>query len=653
MNEFNGPAATTPSSCQPTLLYPPDGILLPPNTNVIEVHFLDGANGGTANNLFEISFTNSVTDVHVFTTCSNSTDPAAGMAVTNVAPATATSPGCIFQLSQAEWDYIARTNADRGPVTVSVRAVGCNGTNVYSAPTTRQISFARDDLVGALYYWSSITYSTASGNFSGGIFRYDFGVRGQSATKILTPDVQGNGNCIGCHTISRDGRKMVFDYDDNDGDDEYGDVDTGVFDIVRGSPQPSPLPSNHTGSSSTFEPGFHTWNRETTAFILSDGNNTNAGKFGLIGVNSVPLTMTQLDSARGTTPDWSPDDKTVLYAVPPANSGTYFLQSNSDLWFTQASIKEAPWNSTNNQLGTPNVLLQSTGTKNFYYPTYSPEGSIIAFDFAPSGPNFHNPLARVQLIAAGQASPTPDDLAKLNDSGFLTNSWPRFCPFVQTYQGAPLVWVTFSSTRTYGLRINNTGDANCYPDGMPSITCPGGATPTPSPCPYNRRATQSNTPACTHPQIWMAAMQLDANKVKNGIDVSYPAFWLPFQDLSHNNHLAQWAQQSFTGPCNSANDCSAGQCCESGGCTTCPSPVPSPPSCAVNANCAPGMCCPTGACVACSSTDAGTPMMSGCNTCLDCNGQACINGACGACTDSSQCCAPLICIQGMCVNGVS
>jgi hypothetical protein len=657
MNEFNGPASTTPSSCQPTLLYPPDGILLPPNTNVIEVHFLDGASGGTANNLFEISFTNSVTNVNVYTTCSNASDPSHGMAVTNVAPATALNPGCIFQLSQAEWDYLARTNADRGPVTVSVRAVGCSGSNVYSTPNTRQISFAKDDLIGTLYYWSSISFGAAGKNYSGGIFSYDFGVRGQTATPVLTPTVHGNGYCVGCHTISRDGRKMIFDYDDNDADDEYGDVDTALFDIVTAQTSPSPLPDPH--GAGAFDPGFHTWNRETTQFLLSDGQNNHTGKFQLFSDTGGTIAMSQADTARGTTPDWAPDDSAVLYAAPPANSTTYFLNGQDDEWFLDASIKSAPWDPVNKRLGTPTVLLQATGTQNFYYPTFSPEGSLIAYNYAPSGPNFHNPLARVQLIAANvpQPSPPPLDLAMLNATGNLTNSWPRFAPFVQTYQGAPLLWVTFSSTRSYGLRVSNDGNANCYPKESPSITCPGGATPTPSPCPYSRTIDTTPAPPCTHPQIWMAAIKLDATAVKNGIDVSWPAFWLPFQDLTHNNHLGQWAQQSFTGPCNGPGDCSAGQCCDNGGCTTCPSPQPSPPTCAVNGNCAPGLCCPTGACISCpqdggTAPDAG-PMMSGCNTCLDCGGQACINGACGACTDSTQCCAPYICAEGQCIPPVS
>ncbi len=46
-----------------------------------------------------------------------------------------------------------------------------------------------------------------------------------------------------------------------------------------------------------------------------------------------------------------------------------------------------------------------------------------------------------------------------------------------------------------------------------------------------------------------------------------------------------------------------------------------------------------------SCADAGQPT---CGSCTDCANQACIGGQCGACTDSSQCCAPLECFSGVC-----
>jgi hypothetical protein len=40
--------------------------------------------------------------------------------------------------------------------------------------------------------------------------------------------------------------------------------------------------------------------------------------------------------------------------------------------------------------------------------------------------------------------------------------------------------------------------------------------------------------------------------------------------------------------------------------------------------------------------------ISGCASCRDCGNQACINGRCGACTNSAQCCPPLTCNAGTC-----
>ncbi|HEY5921329.1 MAG TPA: hypothetical protein VIV11_06650 [Kofleriaceae bacterium] len=44
------------------------------------------------------------------------------------------------------------------------------------------------------------------------------------------------------------------------------------------------------------------------------------------------------------------------------------------------------------------------------------------------------------------------------------------------------------------------------------------------------------------------------------------------------------------------------------------------------------------------------PQPSGaCESCRDCNNQACVNNQCGSCTSDSQCCPPLVCNSGTCV----
>jgi hypothetical protein len=155
----------------------------------------------------------------------------------------------------------------------------------------------------------------------------------------------------------------------------------------------------------------------------------------------------------------------------------------------------------------------------------------------------------------------------------------------------------------------------------------------------------------------MAAIDLDPAAVGAGRDVSHPAFWLPFQDTTTNNHLAQWAERSFTGPCTGPGACAAGECCMMGGCTTCPvAPPPTPPSCSMNANCAPSECCVAGECGACPQpVDAGVggpdapPPPTACLNCSQCNGAACVDGFCGSCTDTAQCCVGRVCRNGLCI----
>ena len=648
---FNGAPPTATTACNPTLVYPPDGVLVPPNTNVIEVHFTDGT---PANSLFEISFENAVTDVKVYTTCTGAT-PAVGTQI---------GGGCVFELDQAEWDYIAKTNRDGDPVTVTVKGLGCDGSGAEGVSNTRTMSFARDDMRGTLYYWAS---AGATLN-SGGIYRYDFGVRGQTATPVLTPtsSVNPDGECIGCHDVSRDGRKMIFDHDDPNSDDEYSDVTTNIFDIASGMPN-GPIVKNQL--TSAFPAGFHTWNRTTSYFLLSDGfdkyPNGNPGPNGamrLVSAAAATIGSVTTGTMRGTTPDWAPDDSRVVFAVAPntfvntatagywmnmcpqLNPGGYSSCIN-DLVFAGASLYVSSWNATTKTLSAPTALLASSGTDNFYYPSFSPDGSLIVYNHADSGSNFHNPKAKIELVSASAATPARNAVPKLNDTGDITNSWARWAPFVQTYKGKQLLWVTTSSTRNYGLRIDNTGKSNCYPQESPKLLTP---------------TISNNNAACTSTRLWMAAIVLDPAAVQAGADVSFPAFYLPFQDITTNNHLAQWAQKTYQGVCATNADCSTqpGKCCDNGGCTSCPTPPTS--DCTTTSNCATGSCCNSGICGACAAGDGGSsdggssgPAGGGCSTCLDCNNQACVNGACGACTSSSQCCAPLVCQGGTCVNAVN
>jgi hypothetical protein len=51
-----------------------------------------------------------------------------------------------------------------------------------------------------------------------------------------------------------------------------------------------------------------------------------------------------------------------------------------------------------------------------------------------------------------------------------------------------------------------------------------------------------------------------------------------------------------------------------------------------------------------SGSDGGGGAGNQCGSCRDCGNQACVGGTCGKCTSRSECCAPLECLNGTCLN---
>jgi len=140
--------------------------------------------------------------------------------------------------------------------------------------------------------------------------------------------------------------------------------------------------------------------------------------------------------------------------------------------------------------------------------------------------------------------------------------------------------VTFSSNRDYGLHLKNSGFDNYYPPEGPVYDQP-------------QPASKQNIlfDAYAQPQIWMAAVVVDPSRSIDSTDRSYPAFWLPFQEVSAHNHSAQWVAQVQGGPGGDAGTGSSSggdssQACGQAG-ASCGS---GDPLCCTDVVCCAGMC---------------------------------------------------------------
>ncbi len=521
---------STPScgaAAAPTLIYPPDGVLLPPNMNVIEVQFMPGQ-GVSA---YEIDFENAITDVRLVTPCNAITDTRG-----------AATGGCGFSLDPTQWKWVANTNRAGDPVKVSVRAT-TNG-SCASESAQRNLTFAEQDLNGGLYYWQSLVVGGVAGK-TGGIYRYDFGNPGATSVPFLTP---ATGSCVGCHFLSRDGTRMTYGTDDADSDDEYGDLSGHLLDVGAKTVIAT---SGGTGTSRPLPPGFQTFNHDATSVMASTGQAANTffqvwnAQTGGTPTGQMPTGM------RGTQPDWSADDSKVIFVVPSkfanAFSPTPYARADDD-HFKGGSLFVNTYDSSSKAFGTPTALVTASGNQNNYYPSYSPDSppTFIVFNRVDdpavtsdlAGDAFNNPYAKIWVLSTASGA-APIEAKNANGDPKMTNSWPRWSPFVQSYKGSRLLWVTFSSTRDYGLHVRNSvkvdngsgtlvDQVNCYPPDSPQ-------NPTGS-------HTQPLPANCNQPQIWMAAINLSTAELAGAGDPSFPAFWLPFQDVNSHNHIAQWTQ---------------------------------------------------------------------------------------------------------------
>ncbi|MFE8600420.1 hypothetical protein [Archangium violaceum] len=601
---FNGAAD---ASRKPQIVYPNHGVMVPPNLGQLEIHFLSGP---SSNTLFELQFTNTITDVRVYLRCylpSGFTPPSGAVP--------SGQRGCIYTPAENVWKFLAESNRGGLQVRLIVRATDDTGSGTVGISDPISIQFARAEIKGALYYW------TTSGGT--GVMRYDFaGTGAATATAALrASNINTSVSCVGCHALSRNGKKLVAEVNgQNDG--RLALIDLSSFDAATDKV--------NLAQSGAKLSNFESWNPDGTKFV---------GVYADSGTNRYTLKLFNGDTAAyegeiagtGTStnpanhPDWSADGKTIAY-MSMGQAGTNQRSFKGSI--KMVTEKTGGWNE-------PVTVVPSLSGRNRFYPAIAPDSSFLVYNesVCPSG-DAHtdcngdtDPSAKL-WAAKLESNATPVELANANKGGVmdktttsLTNSYPKWSPFVtrgNSGDTSRLMWVTFSSSRKYGLRQPVTASGE------------------------NPWGTL----------LWMAAV--DPDKVGTG-DPSYTAFALPFQDINTSNHIAQWASYLVSNGCRTdLESCGsgAGTCCNGLQCVQQNQDPPIP--CDVDGAC---LCQAIPVCKlsfeACSTA---SPCCEGLR-CLDnATGGDCAGGSCTctppcsgfgqACGAVSACCDGLKCVTG-------
>lgn len=396
-------------------------------------------------------------------------------------PCVSVGGGCVVAINAEAMAGIAGA-ASGAEVQVSVRAQTRAG---IGRATTAQLGVSQSDIRGGVYYWTVEGVTNA-------IMRYEWG----AGTARSEQFVQGNAfACVGCHSLSRDGTRVA---------------------VGLGIPGPSTMSTYDATSRMTvgaaYLANFATFSPDNSRLLTSNG-----------------AVLAQIDPATGaaisgypsgisgTQPDWAPDGSKIVLTVA---SGMIPLGSPGH--GAPASLQIMQYDTATRRYGGTTTLLPSTGENN-YYPHFAPDSDWIIFNRS-AGQSSSAPDARLWAIRAS-AGGAPVEFVAANRTGNLVNSWPRWAPFNDTYNGQQIFWFTFSSHRDYGLRVRNSSAMN----------------PT--------------------AQLWMAAFKISEGVARR--DPSTPAFWLPFQSTTGSNHIAQWTERVQRRTCGMDTECAPGERCVS------------------------------------------------------------------------------------------
>ncbi|CAN5701420.1 hypothetical protein BH11MYX3_BH11MYX3_06560 [soil metagenome] len=387
--------AESAHGCEPTIAYPDDRTLVPANLGKLDVHWND-----SLNDLYRVHVTNHYVDMTYYAT------------------------GKFLEIAE-DWSMFETSHS---AMTIEVTGLDSAAPGVKCTTQPRTIDITHEGAKGAVYYWSTDWLARAQGQSGQDIMRFDLETPSVAPAPMFT-GANRPATCVGCHALSRDGRRIAMTVGGG----------TGVGSVID-------LPTNRelmpTGADAP---------RWSTAVFNHDGEKLLAVQDGqmrlLSAADGAPIMkLANTPGMIAGNPEFSPDG-TKLVNVE---------SSGSDDWaFGNASIVVRTFDNRTNTFGEVKTLIPfdtAVGVQS-YYPSWSPDGKWLAITRSPNGNSYANPDATIWVVKADGSVPA----IEIGTTQGLMDSWARWMPYANTVGEETVYFLTFSSTRPFGTRIPDGG----------------------------------------------------------------------------------------------------------------------------------------------------------------------------------------------------